>query len=142
MRTSKPAKWMIWLALGAYLFFGAWQMPGLVLCIEQNGQVALEAAIQGYCGDRETTASRTGLPREGAVSPCQSCTDLPVSIGAQEASIQGITGLQDLPQEVASVDAIIPVLSSLPWRTLAVMPQPPPDKPPHHQILSSVILLI
>ncbi len=68
-------------ALVAYLLTGAVSAQGLVLCIEADGHVKLEARAGG-CGD---CCPESGRPESGRLSSC-SCLD--VAIGSPNAPVQ------------------------------------------------------
>jgi len=63
-------------------------IPGLVVCVEENGHIAIEAFNRGCCGHSTNHIEPASVRLEGVNNPeldekdtCQSCVDIPIMSG-------------------------------------------------------------
>lgn len=143
----KSLTWLVILLYGLLTFSG---MTGWVLCYEPDGQVDIEIAINGHCGNSWLTpspgqSSRLGEPTQSnGIKAEHSCKDIPLNLISLKPGILKTTGQvvgETLPESLFSGQDFR-YTARLAGRTVALFANPPPLKPPIHQRLSTVILII
>ena len=84
MAESRAHIFFAWVALLSHLVFGTASVQGLVLCIETDGGMNIEAALNGLCASSQPPG-RAKAPASSSVrgpntgeSHCGSCQDIPL----------------------------------------------------------------
>lgn len=144
---NKGKFWIAWVGLFAYLLISLANLPGMVLCFEKDGHVALETATNGVCSDsfedvqREQQVAATKKPVLYGLN-CKRCFDMPISIESAEHQKSEFKAFQG-PMEIPLIAEMPPILVGyLATATESQMPHPPPLRPVIHRFLNTVILLI
>ncbi|MEP0547666.1 MAG: hypothetical protein ABJF88_12095 [Rhodothermales bacterium] len=131
---SAPAVWllstlMLFAPLGAHAV-------GAVLCIESDGEVAVERAEGAMCA--EGTGEHTPL----GVTHCESCTDVPLPSGGDAECASFKTESSPSAQTFLPVTALLPVLDRLPVQVASMSKAVQVSLPSTPAPLRSVVLLI
>ena len=131
---------LVWLCLLVQLTWATTSAAGMVLCVEEDGRVAIETQfVQLACCGRfanlhEGASSEPGLVEEGA------CIDTPLNLPAslREASARATDGVWPTPT------AAPPVATGLPSTAPAHVVRSPSILPPDRtrEAISSVVLRI
>lgn len=135
---------MVWIGLLAYLTLGLCNTPGMVLCFGKDGHIAIESG-QG-CAD-QMSVHNDGQDVAQAHSDqesvnCQCCVDVPICMHSAEPHNTAIQMVYE-PVQIPLATQASPVdIGYLAIVTQELLPHPPPLKPPIHQLLSTVVLLI
>lgn len=127
MVRRRTQRFATWLCLVVYLMAGVFQAPGLVLCIEADGRMAIEWPCDGSrcCGRQgelqALDAKGDAAETKALASECQ-CIDVPLLLGRDESPQQTPNGAIKAPakQPCAWGPAELP---PLPWHQ-DLSPQP------------------
>lgn len=141
MGTLKRAgHWIVLILVSVATFFNTPVLSALVLCLGQDGHLAIEYSVNGKCG------TSNGAPREAALhaseheSHCGTCTDVSLK-GSTEESFRPAPGLDG--HLVAVFPARISgAVSFMEQSTPGLLPRPPPTGAPHLAHLLTVRLLV
>ncbi len=152
MGRIRTQRFVAWLCLAVYLMAAVFAAPGLVLCIEADGGLAIELPCDGSscCGgrDEQQALDAKGDPAETkAWARERQCTDVPLLLGRDESP-------QQTPKEANKALAKQPCawlwadIRLLPWgHHQSPQPWSGSADPPWridslHRIRRSVVLLI
>jgi hypothetical protein len=103
-------KWLLWTALAVYACVGLVPVRGLVLCIDAQGHVALEAAnAQAACFDCPTVspADEGCCAEPGAEGATCTCTDVLVH-SVKTQSLRSASDVRVPAAPPASIGALLP----------------------------------
>ncbi|HEY9745100.1 MAG TPA: hypothetical protein V6C99_02655 [Oculatellaceae cyanobacterium] len=135
-------RWIALAGLVICLVMRLINFSGVVLCLEPDGHISLETTINGACRDSQLIPAAEETTHIQAVETLKNkqCVDIPVSLAdvkPPESTIFLPTVLADaLPGHITPR---LPLVKS-PW--VVHLSNPPPLKPPIHQILDGIILLL
>lgn len=119
-------------------------LNNLVVCVHQDGQMAVEAGIGNICGDAYQASGESGQTQQ-ALQYQKTCVDVPLSdqqpltYSAKNLKITGELLHSAAPSLTTA--GFIAFAGFLTTGTSGQMPKPPPLKPKIHRFLSTVVLL-
>lgn len=141
---TKVKSLMVWIGLLTYLTLGFCNSPGMVLCFGKDGHVAIESA-QG-CADQilehRDGASVAQAHADHLTVNCECCVDVPICIQSGELHNTAVQLVYEPIHIPVATQALPTDIGYLAVATQEVLPHPPPLRPPIHQHLSTVVLLI
>ncbi len=114
--------------------------PGVVLCVEQDGRVSLEAsAAGGVCGGASTGSASNSLSIAASVSPhCIDCRDVPLQLADFMARER-----QRIAAQSPGVAVALPVFPRLqPARQIQIPVPTPSTRVPWSSISHTTVLRI
>lgn len=137
---KRAGHWILLILISAATFFNTPVLSTLVLCLGQDGHLALEYSVNGRCGTGDEAPHEAALQASEHASHCGTCTDVSL-IGSTEDSFRPASASDGhLPvgfPAPESLSAFFPEHS-----TPGLLPRPPPADSPHLAHLRTVRLLV
>ncbi len=128
-----------WLVLTAYLLTGFAPGQQLVVCLEPDGTVALEAATDGGCtpcGDPEQFSSET------VRAECCPCTDIPLPMQSDDPQVKLKRSQTHDPSATGIPLACVPAVASA-WHPRSISRESGPPRPaPSLALIRTVVLRV
>jgi hypothetical protein len=133
-------KRILLILISAATFFNTPVLSTLVLCLGQDGHLALEYSVNGRCGTSSGAPLEAALHASEHESHCGTCTDVSL-IGSAEESFRPAPALDGHLLVGFPAPESLPA-SYLEKSTLGLLPRPPPTGNPHLAHLRTVRLLV
>ena len=146
MKQLGASRLVTWLCLAAYLLGGAFYGKGLVLCVEPDGCIALEAAHASACVGCDDAHAPPSREREAQGSPRCGCVDITIPVARDDVNPQKRgeeRGRVPPPVVVAAVPHAASDVATTRDPQPSLVPRAPPCRPPALlALVRSVVLLL
>lgn len=144
---SKSKLILAWISLGIYLLLGSISIvPGMVVCLEADGQISFEKSTNGFCSDFYETPTLKNVYSKATSAlkalKCNNCKDVQLISDNNTLSTSTCRSPILLTTSHILSPSHITTFISFPLSSNSQFPHPPPLQLGPHKLLKTVKLLV